>query len=24
MRDGRIKFDGTPQEWMGRKVVRNG
>jgi ABC-type multidrug transport system fused ATPase/permease subunit len=24
LRDGRIRFDGTPQEWNGRKVLKNG
>lgn len=24
LRDGRIRFDGTPQEWKGRKAVPNG
>jgi len=24
LRDGRIRFDGTPQEWAGRKVLKNG
>jgi ABC-type multidrug transport system fused ATPase/permease subunit len=24
LRDGRIRFDGTPQEWSGRKALKNG
>jgi ABC-type multidrug transport system fused ATPase/permease subunit len=24
LRDGRVRFDGTPQEWNGRKVLKNG
>ena len=24
LRDGRIRFDGTPQEWNERKVLKNG